>query len=767
MSTVTLNNRLFTEMATDLNNFSLYNQLDYQTQLDQAGQLLDTLDMSSPTAISSTGITWQNGALVLSLTGLNLTPVATAQEFLEAIDNGIATGTISSLSMTLNGTEILNANLGITGLSIDSGNQNLSFNGTLPTSLEQLFDLIGMLFAVNDYYLMDQSSLSDLINGLSAYGLSSIILSELGEHLVSLEIGNGNFLQLFMDGYTLTAEGEFSSNLGTMLDLINQVEKAGYDASAVSGIDLTGFTLTNASGISLLDVDGSPLEPGLASLTGTATDGDDLIYVEDFAAIISLFDPDPGAPAMQANLSAGAGNDDVYLTGEDVYWSTFDFTNDGGLIEAVIDGGAGYDFFGFEQYEDFFLTDSYVSIDLETGYVFQADVSNQELLIDFYIQNFEEVAVRGHFGVVDVAGTSGDDVFGISTFNDAFGNCIPHEVYFDGGEGTDVFSLFEAAFYSPISSGFITPALASTMFDISVNSFGEVVLTDSSNWDRPVQIFLNDVEVIRLTSETNNSQYADIAVADLITSTPLDGTSFGDTLTGTQFDDTIDGLGGDDFIYGFSGNDRLDGGDDNDSIEGGNGADTLIGGNGNDTIKGGEDEGDLRDIVYGGNGNDSIDGGYGNDELRGDGGDDSIEGGYGVDTVIGGDGNDVLTGSAWSDLIFGGNGNDFINGGFGFDRVNGGAGADKFFHTGNAGHGSDWIQDYDASQGDVLFYGAAASKSDFLVQRATTTSAGSDAVQEVFITHKASNVLLWALVDGDAQTSLNVQAGGQVFDLLA
>ena len=171
-------------------------------------------------------------------------------------------------------------------------------------------------------------------------------------------------------------------------------------------------------------------------------------------------------------------------------------------------------------------------------------------------------------------------------------------------------------------------------------------------------------------------------------------------------------------------------------------------------------------MVYGGLGNDFVEGGYGNDELRGDDGNDTLNGGFGADTMIGGAGNDEVTGAAWGDVLFGGDGDDFINGGFGYDRVNGGTGADRFYHLGNIGHGSDWIQDYNAAEGDVLVYGGAAVASDFLVQRATTASAGDAAVQEVFITHKSTGVLLWALVDGDAQAELNVRAGGVTFDLL-
>jgi Ca2+-binding RTX toxin-like protein len=230
----------------------------------------------------------------------------------------------------------------------------------------------------------------------------------------------------------------------------------------------------------------------------------------------------------------------------------------------------------------------------------------------------------------------------------------------------------------------------------------------------------------------------------------------------------LDGTSGNDLLSGDTGNDTLRGLTGNDTLRGGDGSDELNGGAGDDFIFGGETSADLRDVIYGGEGNDSIHGGYGNDELRGDAGNDSIEGGFGVDTVIGGDGDDVLTGSAWSDEIFGGNGNDFINGGFGHDRVNGGEGADKFYHLGIFDHGSDWIQDYNAVQGDVLMWGgAAATVDDFQINTADTANAGVDGVSESFVIYRPTGQIMWALVDGDAQSSINIQIAGQTFDLLA
>ena len=216
-----------------------------------------------------------------------------------------------------------------------------------------------------------------------------------------------------------------------------------------------------------------------------------------------------------------------------------------------------------------------------------------------------------------------------------------------------------------------------------------------------------------------------------------------------------------------AGNDTLTGRGGHDTLEAGDGTDTLNGGDGDDVLIGGASENDLRDVIYGGNGNDSIDGGYGNDELRGDAGSDTIVGGFGVDDIFGGDGNDELTGQAWSDLIFGGAGDDFINGGFGFDRVNGGDDADRFFHLGVSDHGSDWIQDYDAAEGDVLQFGQAGTRDQFQVNFTETANAGTGGVEEAFVIYRPTGQILWALVDGGAQSSINLLMGGVTYDLLA
>jgi surface protein len=223
-------------------------------------------------------------------------------------------------------------------------------------------------------------------------------------------------------------------------------------------------------------------------------------------------------------------------------------------------------------------------------------------------------------------------------------------------------------------------------------------------------------------------------------------------------------------VDGSDGSDRTTTGDGNDTVYGGGGQDTINGGSGSDLLYGGTETGletDLADWIYASDGDDFIDGDYGNDELRGDSGNDTILGGFGADSLYGGDGDDVLSGGAWGDVLFGGAGDDFLNGGFGHDRLNGGTGADKFYHLGILGHGSDWVQDYSASEGDVLVYGGNATVDQFQINTATTPEAGSADVDEAFIIYRPTGQILWALVDGAAQDQIVLNLNGTEYDLLA
>ena len=159
-------------------------------------------------------------------------------------------------------------------------------------------------------------------------------------------------------------------------------------------------------------------------------------------------------------------------------------------------------------------------------------------------------------------------------------------------------------------------------------------------------------------------------------------------------------------------------------------------------------------VINGTAASDTIIAGDADDFIFGGAGRDVITGGFGADQINGESGGDSLTGSARADVLIGGAGDDFLNGGWGFDRLTGGEGADRFFHLGVPDHGSDWVMDYSASEGDVLVFGGSATAEDFIVQYAATEGAGADWTREAFVTYIPTGEILWALVDGEGEEIL-------------
>lgn len=214
-----------------------------------------------------------------------------------------------------------------------------------------------------------------------------------------------------------------------------------------------------------------------------------------------------------------------------------------------------------------------------------------------------------------------------------------------------------------------------------------------------------------------------------------------DLLGGGSGNDRVFGADGDDSLFGSAGNDSVDGGDGDDLIGGGKNRDTVNGGDGDDELYGGGgtdavggDEGN--DTIGGGGGNDTLNGGAGNDVFFGNGGKDRIFGGTGNDSLSGGgqndslygqQGNDTLDGGFGNDLLVGGSGDDSIGGDFGADTLNGGQGADTFVFS-QTGTGSKTVQDFDASEGDVLLFDSglfgfsAITEAEFVAQFADDSS---------------------------------------------
>jgi Ca2+-binding RTX toxin-like protein/subtilisin-like proprotein convertase family protein len=259
-------------------------------------------------------------------------------------------------------------------------------------------------------------------------------------------------------------------------------------------------------------------------------------------------------------------------------------------------------------------------------------------------------------GVFTVAGLGLESVYdGVSS------------VYFDGGNGNDVFTLVDNV-GSPVSTTLYGGAGNDTL-----NGGEGVDTVDGGAGSDTINTF-GAADVI--TGGDDGDIIDSGAGSDII-----DSGAGNDTITSGSGNDTIDAGSGDDTIDAGLGNDTIDAGLGNDIVTAGAGIDAVVGGQGNDQIDGGDGADVIfgnagRDIILAGDGNDEVHAGSGNDQVFGEGGDDKIFGDSGSDLIYGDNGDTRTAGTPGDDEIWAGHDNDLLVGQEGTDILMGGWGND-------------------------------------------------------------------------------------------
>lgn len=212
-----------------------------------------------------------------------------------------------------------------------------------------------------------------------------------------------------------------------------------------------------------------------------------------------------------------------------------------------------------------------------------------------------------------------------------------------------------------------------------------------------------------------------------------------ENIRASHYDDTVIGSDADNTIMGLDGEDTLDGGDGIDTVRFDRDAAYSSPTTGQGTfgvlvyLEAFEDFGPDHPWAIDGYGSTDTLANFEN--VIGTQFQDFIYGDAGGNVLTGLDGDDRLRGRAGDDTIYGGDGDDRIDGQEHNDHLWGGAGGDVFQFR-RAVSGYDVIYDYDASEGDVLFFGSESpvkDETDYAV-----TQVGNDAL----ITFDAGSILV-------------------------
>lgn len=351
----------------DLDGLHLANVDEFIT--NQSLMASTVLQLSS--AAVRIGYTGDDETFELAFTGSGIGPVSSMAELEEALDTGMATGSIDQITLSRTAgatTTLLQVNVTPGGYSLTSGVDVLSVTGSVPATLEDLFDVVTMLDSFDPATLsaMTAAERADYFNALADYGITGLEIVSDGTTLASLDV-TPTSLTVTMGGMELALTGVFPGDMGQLMTVVYDMmllDQQGLpmDLEALAGLDIDTMTMKAPNGTTLMTVTGPITDEFSLLFTGMTLDGvtrspvDEVIVgaynmgldfdsynqgIGDFGAVIfgsiNAFSGDV--------VFAGAADDYVFgLEGDDLLsgGAGFDLVS-GGLGKDTIDGGAGND----------------------------------------------------------------------------------------------------------------------------------------------------------------------------------------------------------------------------------------------------------------------------------------------------------------------------------------------------------------------------------------------------------------------------------------
>jgi len=652
---------------------------------------------------------WYNPAsLKIEILGTGLSPVSSLEELDAAINSGFATGEFTQIKISgaktavgdgesLPNKTFLNFDFGDDGYSITSGNLRIEIPGTLPSSLQDIFDVGLMAGQVANYASLTPAQQADVIaqlNTMSSSGFS-VILS--GATILELDV-TATEMSLSQMGYSFVLEGNFPTNLGDAFALLMDLSAAldsgaEIDISRPTGYSFDAVKITDPDDNVVLETVGDLGTSDTISLDTFRIDGktvDNLVVGDNTESTISyLLEPAYSPVWMPGDYLYGtSGKDHIFgLGGNDFLYGNGgnDFLF-GGSGNDFLDGGAGNDVLNPGSNLNYDTTrgssgnDTIILSDSGLGY--------QELFYLYFDRGVDiQINGRTNTGTVTKGGSGTDTIvdvavpmeagwtsaaggFGVvgSGFDDSFDIVTASKSWTEvnGGGGSDSFDLALSA-NSILRMDFRgdqgakvnlkTGVIANDSFGygdtVSVlykNKSGQIELYGSNNDDRLIGDKFDNRFILRGGDDVANGLGGqDLVRYDRVDVGPVDvnltkGTATG-TWYGTDFTHTL--LKIEDVRGSLDGNDTLIGSAVANRLEGRGGADKLIGRGGKDSLFGE----DGRDKLFGGNGSDKLYGGKGNDRLDGGAGNDILKGNQGADIFVFSAGNDRVKDFGGKDRI--------------------------------------------------------------------------------------------------------------------
>ena len=740
-------------------------ELDYMAGFE----LIDTLGPDFQVAsLSSTKVVFADASTghTLTLSGSGINPVGSVAELEIAIDNGLATGAFSQLKLegplTAGGTpvDLLVLDMNASGYTITSGDQKIILSGGFPLTLTQFMGFADLLPQIETAGDLTGAARTNLINQLVGFGPDGLTIMDGADTLFSFSV-TSSAVNLSFEGYTITLNGTFPTDLSELFSVMYQigdiVDVFGYFTSlaSVTGLALTGATITGPDGTNLLTMTGAITDEASLDNSTLFING---VAVQEIKVGGDYEEGDPHfMPAYGDLINGGTGADHLFglggndqLHGGDGNDSLF-----GGSGSDFLDGGAGDDYFdpggnSFEAWDTVRTGSGNDTVDMagvdQSGVGLEHSDLNAGIIANVNGATNTGSIDKGPNGTTTLLdAVNALEYYGLSVYatdhNDLINITLGTDQWFGihGQGGNNTYNILGGTGIVRVNYWGTTQGISANLTTGKINNGQGGVDTITGTGSGPVvEIQASDLNDSILGSASNDRfilrqgfdtldgaggrdllRYDRFGVEEVevdLASGYAKGTWNGqffyhrisniedvrgsrehdDELIGNNAKNKLDGRGGDDFLFGSGGADTL---------IAGAGDDTLFGGNGNDLAI---LEGNLADATFGLNalgltvtiGGDTNTIFWDVEKIRFDDAQRSFDTlkALVLGTAPGSQtaGADLIIGTGGKDKLFGLAGADTLLGEAGNDVLNGGKGGDHLAggagaDTLNSGDGNDFV----------------------------------------------------------------------------
>lgn len=500
-----------------IENFSL----DYQSLLDADTTDYDALFDSTPTTLGASLIQWQQSDTTLSLTGSGIGPISNIDELLDAVDAGVATGSLSQLSLSFGDTEVATLAWSAAGLTLTSGGQSLSLNGVIPSSLADIADFIAAIDELQYVFSASATDRADAIAFLNSYAANGLTISDGGEDIFSLSLSE-SAISISADTAVITLNGTDLpfGQLGDALDaavqlldgpLRAQLTDPNIDDLAALGVTSLDSLVVTVDGEEYLNVQGPITNADTAELEETVINGTN--GYDNFWEFRDAATGNEGTVTFNGldgdnDFSIDADVDTVPTFTPSGFFTGYDLAIDSTISDTTVNGGADWDYFRFgfdflypgEDYAEFTT-----SIDWTTGTLTLTDsnapVGAQEG-VNIAFNNIEQFALY----------TGGNvEIIGDDSYNYVDLDGILVDVNIDLGDGNDRLTLDQNLRFDEFGNFLVDDQFRAIQgytrseflaeFDFTVD--GETISVTNAD-DNQVIATITSVERLRLLTDRDN-----------------------------------------------------------------------------------------------------------------------------------------------------------------------------------------------------------------------------------------------------------------------